>query len=162
MKRNVIALGAAAALLTCAGCSTSEDATLPTPSATLSSTPEPSVLPLPSTTPSAATSPSRTALSLAESCRDAVADQRGALAQLQDYVKNPLNGGVTVQEVDQARQRLQADAEAAPEPLKAELRTQVSVLAQAVKGIQDKNVKDVDVAAFQAAQARVTGICDAA
>jgi hypothetical protein len=168
MNRSMFVIGAAAAVLTLGACSSADDATSPTPTRSVSSSPEVT----PTTTTSATTtsgasasspgvpSASGSALSLVESCRAAVADQRGALAQLRTYVKNPLKGGVTVREVEQTRKQLQADAEAAPAPLQEELRTQVGVLTEAVQAVRTQNIKKVDVAALQAVQARVTAICN--
>jgi hypothetical protein len=161
MNRSAIALGVAAAVLTVAGCSSNDGATDPTPNASASSSPT-STKPESSATSSVAPSAGASTLSLVESCRAALADQRDAVTQLRTYVKNPVTGDVTAQDVDQARQRLQADAEQAAAPLQNELRTQVDLLTRAVKGIRTKDVKAIDVPALQKAQTRVTQICDSA
>jgi hypothetical protein len=172
MNRSMFALGAAAAVLSLSACSSADDATNPTPTGSISSSPDATSTTTTSTTTTStstmtsAASPGSPGVpsteALVKSCRVAMADQRGALAQLRTYVKNPLKGEVTVQEVDQTRKQLQADTETAPAPLQEELRTQVRVLNEAVQGIRTRDVKKVDVAAHQAAQARATAICKSA
>lgn len=164
MNPRKIALSAAAAVLALASCSGGDEtSTLPDganstpPTTSAAPTLQASATPGPTGESPAGTT---SAVSLTEACQAAVEDQAGALAQLQSYMRNPLNSDVSVQDLNEARMQLQADMEMAPEPLREELKTQVAVLETAVDSIQDRNIKSVDVAEFQAAGARITGICE--
>lgn len=169
MRTTVAAL---ATLLVLAGCGGGDAAEDPLPSSSASGavpsmTPTPvppaplpseSLAPSPAPTGPGATSPSGV-LSLAESCRAVLDDQRDALAAVGDYVRNPLAGGVDLADFERLRSELLAGELSAPEPLRRELNTQVRVLSSLVQGLQDGDVRQVDVNAFQDATDRIGTLC---
>jgi len=166
MNRIKTTVSAVAALLVLAGCGASEDAPEPVPddpatSAVATSAP-PSTLPSVSPTTAApaptAASPSGV-LSLADSCRAVLDDQRDALDAVRAYIRNPLADDVDVDDLDRLRSELLAGELSAPEPLRQELNTQVGVLNRLVQGIQDGNVRQIDVDGFADAQERITTLC---
>lgn len=156
---------AAAALLALAACGAG-DVTDPDPGVSATSTSGVSTAPSPVPTnfePTAGSSgpvivPSG-AVSLADSCRAVLDDQRDAAAMLATYARNPLSGDVSVEDLDHLRSELLAGEQLAPEPLRRELGTQVAVLAAAVQGIREGNVQQLNVDGFKDAQQRITTLC---
>lgn len=157
-------LGAAAMLIALAGCTSGSDSNPPatsTPAAT--SSPVESAAPTAPSTAAAQPSEgvSASVLSVAESCRVVLADQAAALGTISDYVRNPLSGDVSVEQLEQLRAELHADELSAPDPLRPHLNRQVGVLNSVVEGIQEPNVEKVDVAAFREAGKQIQEICSA-
>ena len=161
--RTKIALAAAAGLLALAGCSGTDPVTEAT-SAPATSAPATSA-PATSSTPTQTTDPGdagEATLSLAEACPAVVDDVNAALGTLAEYVKNPLNGSVTIADLEQVRSELRLDERSAPEPLRGYLNSQVGVLNDAIEDLQRGSVTDVDIAKFQAAGQQVLAVCNEA
>ena len=159
--RNRIALAAAVGLLALAGCSDTDDAATgassdPATSAPATSAPATNA---PPTGGSTASGGGEGTLSLAEACPAVVPDVKAALGTLAEYVQNPLNGSVTVAELEQIRAELRVDEMSSPEPLRGHLNTQVGVLHSAIEDLQTGSVRSVDIAQFQAAGQQALAVC---
>lgn len=172
MNRTRSSLAALACLVALAGCGEGGGDGTPVPDApssgavpSLTPTPVPpvplpsdSVGPTPAPTGPATASPSGV-LSLAESCQAVLDDQQAALTAIQDYLRNPVGGGVDMADFERLRSELLAGELSAPEPLRRELDTQVRVLGSLVEGLQNGDVRQVDVNSFQAATDRIGTLC---
>jgi hypothetical protein len=155
--RHRIALAATAALLALAGCSNTDDRVTGAGSAPATSASATSATPTHASTPSVG---EEGTLSLAEACPAVVADVKAALGTLAEYVKNPLNGSVTVTELEQVRAELHVDEMSAPEELRGPLNSQVGVLNDAIEDLQTGTVTKIDIAKFQAAGQQALGVCN--
>jgi hypothetical protein len=113
-------------------------------------------MPTPASTPSVGGEGS---LSLAEACPAVVADVRAAIGTVTEYVNNPLNGSVTVRDLEQVRSELNVDELSAPEELRGAINSQVGVLNAAIEDLKTGSVPKVDVAKFQAAGQEVIDVC---
>jgi hypothetical protein len=98
-------------------------------------------------------------LSLAEACPAVVADVRAAIGTVTEYVKNPLNGSVTIADLEQVRSELNVDKISAPEELRGAINSQVGVLNDAIEDLKTGSVPKVDVAKFQAAGQEAIDTC---
>lgn len=168
-KTTLAALACLLAFASCGGGDADEEPLpdAPSSSAVPSLTPTPvppvplpsdSVAPTPAPTGPAAASPSGV-LSLAESCQAVLDDQQDALTAIRDHLRNPLSSGVDMADFDRLRSELLAGELSAPEPLRRELSTQTRVLGSLVQGLQDGDVRQVDVNGFQAATERIGTLC---
>jgi hypothetical protein len=166
MNRIRTTVGVVTALLVLGGCGADSTEPVPDdPASSVATSAPSSSLPSPSPTaegsaPTTTSSPG--ALSLRESCQAVADDQQGALDTLRTYARNPLSSDVDVQDLDRLRSELEAVELSAPEPLRQELNNQVGVLNSLVQGIQDGNVQNVDISAFQDARDRISTICEEA
>jgi hypothetical protein len=113
-------------------------------------------MPTPASTPSDGGEGS---LSLAEACPAVVADVRAAIGTVTEYVKNPLNGSVTIADLEQVRSELNVDKISAPEELRGAINSQVGVLNDAIEDLKTGSVPKVDVAKFQAAGQEAIDTC---
>jgi hypothetical protein len=92
-------------------------------------------------------------------CSTFLADQKAAAEAIGRAVRHPSTEQITMQDLQAARAKLQADVLLAPPDLKAHVQAQVDTLDDLIRRLLAGNIKGLDLHAFENAQKALIRHC---